>query len=156
MQRSELIWERPEIVRHTQTVLDSFRHWTKRDLIALSGTPLEQSRAVFHAPQIVCSHGTQADPIFNYANQAAMDVWEMDWETFTKTPSRLSAEPLERTERQRLMKNVRENGFVDNYHCVRISSTGRRFEIDVMVWNLLDESGAIAGQAAMYERWKYI
>lgn len=38
------------------------------------------------------SHGLEVDPVFNYANQCALDLFEMTWEDFIKLPSRLSAE----------------------------------------------------------------
>ncbi len=40
----------------------------------------------------VVSHGTESDPIFNYANPTALKLFEMDFESFTQLPSRKSAE----------------------------------------------------------------
>lgn len=47
----------------------------------------------------IVSHGTETDPVFWFANRAAQGLWEMDWARFTRTPSRLSAEPDERATR---------------------------------------------------------
>lgn len=52
---------------------------------------------------MVVSHQTQADPVLCYGNRRALSLWEMDLPTLTSTPSRLTAEPLERAERQRLL-----------------------------------------------------
>lgn len=72
-------------------------------------------------------------------------------------PSRLSAEPVSREERARLLAEVSKNGFIDNYTGVRISRTGKRFLIEhAIVWNLLDEQGVYRGQAAMFRDWKYL
>jgi hypothetical protein len=72
-------------------------------------------------------------------------------------PSRLSAEPLHRDERQRLLGEVARRGFIEDYHGVRISRTGRRFRIErAVVWNLADEAGAVRGQAATFDRWVFL
>lgn len=65
--------------------------------------PTPQAQALFEAPRVVVSHQTQADPVLCYGNRRALVLWEMDAPTLTSTPSRLTAEPLERAERQRLL-----------------------------------------------------
>ena len=47
------------------------------------------TRALQDLAQPLVSHGTEADPIFRYANTAALTLWEMDWNRFTRLPSRL-------------------------------------------------------------------
>ena len=102
---------------------------------------------------VVVSHDDGDDPVFNYATRAALDLWEMSWETFTRTPSRESAEPVERAERERLLERVARDGYVDDYCGVRVTATGRRFEIrDAYVWNVYDDGGARVGQAALFRR----
>lgn len=117
----------------------------------------EFAQGLFELPAVVVSHGTQDDPIFNYANQAALKLFEMDWESFTQLPSRKSAEPLNRQERARLLEAVTTQGFIDDYSGVRISSQGRRFLIPkAIVWNVIDEAGQLLGQAATFSNWEYI
>ena len=53
----------------------------------------------------------------------------MDVATFTATPSRYTAEPVERQERERLLERTTRDGFVDDYRGVRITSSGKRFQI---------------------------
>ena len=72
-------------------------------------------RALYNAPYAIVSHNTDDDPIFNYANLAALSVFEMDWAAFTRLPSRKSAEPVDRAERDRLMARVSKYGFIDDY-----------------------------------------
>ncbi len=111
----------------------------------------------FEVPFVLVSHGTEADPILNYGNAAALALWEMSWEELTRTPSRLTAEAPNREERARLLAAVAECGFIDDYSGVRISKTGRRFRIaQATVWNLLDERGQDAGQAATFSRWEFL
>jgi len=145
------------LIDHTARLLRSFRHWTGQDLIPISGTPEEQARRLYQASFIVISHDTQADPILNYGNEAALSLWEMPWEEFTKTPSRLTAEPTNREERAGLLARVAREGFIDDYHGVRISKTGRRFRVErAIVWNLVDEQDRYCGQAATFTRWTYL
>jgi hypothetical protein len=103
---------------------------------------------------VIVAHGTETDPIFFYGNQLALSCFEMDFASFTRLPSRFSAEPLLREERDALLARVRDHGFIDDYAGVRVSATGKRFRIEqATVWNLLDESGQRHGQAATFERW---
>lgn len=148
---------RPGWIDHTRCLLDSFERWLKRSLIARVGSAEDQSRALFEAPFVVVSHGTGADPILNYGNRAALALWEMDLASFLVTPSRLTAEPVHRDERARLLARTQRDGYVDDYRGIRISRTGRRFCIDqAIVWNLVDPLGNPVGQAATFSQWRFL
>ncbi|HEY9693895.1 MAG TPA: MEKHLA domain-containing protein [Oculatellaceae cyanobacterium] len=150
MNNNQLPWQQENIIRHSQRLLQSFQHWTGRSLIDLSGSTFEQAQGLFEADFALVSHGTEADPIFNYANQIALEVWQMTWDDFTQLPSRLSAEPVEQRERDRLLVETRNKGF-SHYQGVRISRIGNRFFIkDGIIWNVLDEDHKICGQAAVF------
>jgi hypothetical protein len=150
-------WTDPAIVRWNQLLLDSFRRWLGRELIERKGSPDEQAKALYRAPFVVVSHGMEADPILNYGNKAALELWGLDWERFTKTPSRLTAEPVNQTERARMLARAREKGFIDDYRGVRISGTGRRFLVErAIVWNVVDGAGTQQGQAATFSRWSFL
>lgn len=139
---------------HVQLLLDSFARLLGRELVDRSGSVAEQAERLRHAPFVVVSHGTEADPILNYGNAAALALWEMDLATLSRTPSRLTAEPVHRDERARLLERTRRDGYVDDYAGIRISSTGRRFRIEqAVVWNLVDAAGVHRGQAATFDRW---
>lgn len=72
-------------------------------------------------------------------------------------PSRLTAEAPERSEREKFLKEVTEKGFISNYSGIRISKTGKRFLIkEATVWNLVDETGRLHGQAACFSEWENI
>lgn len=147
-------WERPAWIAHTQVLLDSYRHWLGRELISRAGSPADQARRLFEAPGVVVAHDTQPDPLLNYANRAALRLWELDLPTLLRTPSRLTAEPVERDERERLLARTRRDGYVDDYQGIRISRTGRRFRIHrAIVWNLRSPTGEHAGQAATFDAW---
>ncbi len=81
----------------------------------------------------------------------------MEWDDFIKLPSRLSAEPRTQAERDLLLARVTEQGFIDDYMGVRISSTRKRFRVeDAIVWNLIDTQGIYRGQAAVLYRWSFL
>lgn len=133
-------------------------------LLALTGRDLFDGMTgdagvqyVLAAPYALVSHGTQDDPVFEFGNGTALELFELTWDEFTALPSRLSAEPLERDEREALLAEVEASGYVGDYAGVRVSSTGRRFRIEgATVWNVTDESGALIGQAALIDRWEFL
>lgn len=150
-------WQEPTVIQHSQRLVRSFQHWLDRPLLEVSGLSVENAEALFHAPFIVVSHGTQTDPILNYGNRQALALWEMDWAQFTQTPSRLTAEPIEREERDRLLAQAQTQGYISDYRGIRISSTGRRFWIqDVVIWDVLDEQNQRCGQAATFDRLEFL
>ena len=51
--------------------------------------PDYQAHALFQSPFAVVSHGMEEDPLLNYGNQVALELWELTWEQLVKTPSRL-------------------------------------------------------------------
>jgi hypothetical protein len=154
---SNSIWQSESGRVHAELLVRSLRQWTGRDLLP-PGTPAaDMAERLFHAPFVLVSHGTEADPVLNYGNASALALWELSWEEFTRTPSRYTAEAPDREERARLLAQVTANGFIDNYSGVRISRTGRRFRIaQATVWNLVTPTGQAAGQAAMFSHWEFI
>lgn len=147
-------WNQPRIVQWSQRLLDSYRHWTRSELIERTGGAQHQAHTLFEAPFVVVSHGVEADPILNYGNRTALDLWELSWDRFIQTPSRLTAEPDNRPERGRMLEQARVNGYCDGYRGVRISSTGRRFLVEqALIWTVIDSDGRPIGQAATFSRW---
>jgi hypothetical protein len=148
-------WTEPGHIEWAQFLLAGFRHWTGRELIARSGTVNEQAKALFDAPFVVVSHGDQPDPMLNYGNRVALDLWEMTWDEFCRTPSRLTAEPINQAERARMLAEAQAHGYIADYRGVRISKTGRRFLVEhALVWTILNAEGNRVGQAATFSRWK--
>jgi hypothetical protein len=151
------VWQQDEVINWCQVILNSYKKVVGEDLIIRKGDQLEESKFIFFAPFVVVSHGTEKTPIFNYANQMAQILWEMSWEEITSLPSRESAIPDARKVREKMLKEVLEKGYVQNFQGVRISQSGKLFRIeDVTVWNLLDENNNYCGQAATYPRWTFL
>jgi len=142
---------------HVRLLRSSLHKLTGVNLVDPAIGDIAAAQAVFEAPFVVMSHDTAADPVFNYANKAALSLFEMKWDQFTSLPSRYSAEAPNREERARLLAEVTAHGCIRNYAGIRVSSSGRRFRIDqAMVWNLIDEDNNPRGQAATFSHWKYL
>jgi MEKHLA domain len=138
-------------------ILSSLFRMTGRSLVDSGLSDKDRYRSLFEAPYCVVSHNTEVDPVFNYGNKVALELFEMKWDDFTKLPSRLSAEPHIREEREKLLTCVRQYGFIEDYKGVRVSSSGKRFLVeDSIVWNMIDESGTYRGQAAVLYKWTTI
>jgi hypothetical protein len=142
---------------HVALLCSSFEKLIGKELVPSNLSSVEAAHFLFDAPFAVISHNSDADPLFNYANRKAMQLFEMVWPEIIGLPSRMSVEPANRDERARLLQRVTDRGYIDNYSGIRISSSGRRFKIsDATVWNLTNEQGEYAGQAAMFDRWEFV
>ena len=145
------------LVGHVLDIKNSFRQWLFKELIPDIQSDEQFARQLFYAPFAVVSHDMESDPVFNYANLKALELFELSWEDFTHLPSRLTAEPVNQAERERLLAEVTEKGYIDHYEGVRITSTGKRFLIkNAVVWNLMDKNQQYKGQAARFDQWEFL
>lgn len=150
-------WTDPAVIEWSQLLLNSFRRWTGRELLERAGDPSYQAHALFLSPFVVVSHGAEEDPLLNYGNQMTLDLWELPWDQFVQTPSRLTAEPINRAEREWMLEQAKVCGYLDTYRGVRITSTGRRFLVDnARIWNVVDAQGQRVGQAASFAQWTWL
>lgn len=142
---------------HAGLLIQSYHTLLGKELLAGIAAEPDFACALFHAPIAVISHDTAPDPVFNYANLKALALFEMSWDEFTRMPSRFSAEPAERAEREKLLASVKTRGYGYLLQDIRTSKTGRRFQInDGAVWNLIDADRCYRGQAACFYAWEYL
>lgn len=140
---------------HSRLLLESYRRLLGRELPLPSG--LDIAEALFEAPFALVSHGTEAEPIFNYGNRTALTLFAMSWQAFTALPSQRSAESGTREGRERLLAEVKEKGYIEDYSGVRIAADGSRFRINnVVIWNIHDDQGVYRGQAAQFSDWQVL
>jgi hypothetical protein len=145
------------LVEHANLMQRSFEELLGYPLINTGIDDNDSAEQLFYAPFVLLSHDATSDPVFNYANAQGLELFELSWEELITLPSRLSAEPLEQAERDKLLARVSERGFIEDYRGVRISKTGKRFKIDnAIVWNLTDEDGVYQGQAACFSDWTFL
>ena len=148
------LWLKEPILSWIALVLDSYVHWTGVELLNRVGPRREQAQCLFSAPFVLASHGIETDPILNYGNAQALQLWEMNWQEFVATPSRVTAEPVNQAERARMLHQAATQGWIRNYRGVRISKTGKRFLVEqATVWNVIDQHRHKVGQAATFSTW---
>ena len=134
---------------HVEQLVRSFKLLSGQDLIEVI-----DAQALFFADFALLSHGTETNPIFNYGNLKALELFEMTWEELTALPSRLSAELGNQAQRELLLREVSQKGYIQGYSGIRISKSGQRFKMkDATIWNVSDTNGLVIGQAAMFAQW---
>lgn len=111
-----------------------------------SGDVLAQAE---RAPFALLMHNGGKDPVFQYANARARDLFGYTLEEFRNLPSRLSAEPDKREERADMLRRAAHEGYFLGYEGVRITKDGQRFRIaNAVIWQVQDAHGKLIGQAA--------
>ena len=119
------------------------------------GRPLAASvQELFSADLVVLAHDGSSDPCLTYANAAALQLWERPWAEMIGMPSRLTAEPQERAGRARMLATALQQHASEGYTGVRISKSGRRFQIhNARLWTLWGQGDQPCGQAAAFSSW---
>jgi hypothetical protein len=126
-------------------------------MAAASSDPHHLAEQLFNAPFVLLSHDTAPDPLFNYANAKGLELFELNWQELLALPSRLSAEPCNQAEREKLLSQAAAQGFIANYQGVRVSKSGKHFLIrNAIIWNLIDSQGIYQGQAAYFSDWAFL
>ena len=145
------------IATQLRLLRNSYQRVTGHPLLDESWTDLDGEAlcaAFWNADAVIASHGVEDDPVLNYGNRRALELWEADWAAFTSMPSRLTAEPIRREERAEMLARVTQYGFINDYAGVRISTKGARFKIHrATVWTVRDEAGVRRGQAVVFSDW---
>jgi len=143
------------IQQHVRLLIQSYCSLLGRPMI--DGVDEPNVEEVCNADFALVSHGTEADPLFNFGNNLALTLFERSFEDFIQLPSRKSFGQTRDEDRIRLLDEVARNGFIENYSGVRVSASGRKFEIsNAVVWNVVDEHGVYRGQAAKISTWRYL
>ena len=157
-----LPWQQKNVIQRTQLILSSFEHWLGHSLFDefrvtdIKISPVDITKQLFQADFIVVAHGIENDPIFNYGNRKALELWELTWEEFVETPSRKTAEIVEQQERSRLLAETTKKGF-SPYSTIRMTRTGKRFKINNgILWNVIDTQGTYRGQAACFSDFHFL
>ncbi|WP_267384428.1 MEKHLA domain-containing protein [Cyanobacterium sp. uoEpiScrs1] len=150
------IWKKSEVITWSQLLLNSYSKFLGKELIERTNN-IEEAKILWFLPFVVVSHGLEMNPIFNYGNQIALTLWQMNWEEFTQTTSKSPVDFTQIEERDKMLKTVRNRGFIDNYRGIRCSSTGKKFLIEnVIVWNIVDTNNQFHGQAATFSKWTFL
>lgn len=131
-------------------VADAFARVTGGDLVAEAGLdPAHLGRSAWEGDFALLTHDLSS--ILTYGNRFVLDLWEMDWQTLVRTPSRHTAPEEDRAARAALLAAVARDGFTRGYGGRRVSRTGKLFRIEnATVFTLIDETGAAFGTGAFF------
>jgi len=151
----------PFYINHANRLVESYKLLTGNDLFPVSNNDGEADcnniDKIQAASFVLLSHGLGPDPLFNYANPKALNLFEINWDDLLKMPSRLSTETINQAKRESLLNTVSRQGYIDHYSGIRISAKGQRFMINqAVVWNVIDAQGKYYGQAAMFKEWDFL
>ena len=137
---------------------NSYQLWVGKPLLPYpDDSQATITTLVYEAPFVIVSHDNSPDPLLNYGNSMALQLWEMTWNEFIGTPSRLTAEPMNQEERARMLQRATQEGYISDYRGVRIAKSGRRFLVEnAVVWNVVDDQKMVQGQAATFSNWKFL
>ncbi|KAK9905039.1 hypothetical protein WJX75_008391 [Coccomyxa subellipsoidea] len=152
-------WERIEVVMQNLILVENHRR--KVGSAILEDIDIsEMAKALWEAPFAVLSHDKfeNEDPVFTYANKAALDLFEATWDELVGMPSRKSAadEPDAQEDRNQVLEAAAENGVIRGYSAWRQSLKGARFQIkDAILFNLETPTEKKVGQATTIHHWVY-
>lgn len=139
---------------HIRLLLDSYQKLLGQPLMNLAD---DYGKQAYDADFALVSHNTDANPLFNYANRTAQELFERPWDELIGLSSRYSVEPANIEAREQLLAEVNSNGYIKNYSGVRIAKSGKRFRINnATVWNIYDRNGEYRGQAASFSDWEIL
>ena len=158
MDTAQLLAE-PSVVRLAKTVVDSYFQLVGEHLIDSTSSASDRDLAamLYELPAVVLSHDGAADPTFTFANRAAQQLFEYSWDEFLTLRSRQSAEPDQRSSRSEMLARAARDGYISDYQGVRISASGKRFEIkNAIIWNVTDAQRNAVGQAAVFDQWQLL
>ena len=154
-------WLTPEQGQLCLRILASHHQAFATPLLAgeqvLAGQWQHLAQELFASATVVLAHDGGTDPRLTYANAAALRLWERPWAALVGMPSRLTAEPEQRPARAAMLEQARAGQALRGYNGIRISASGRRFQIrNARLWSLLDDGGRACGQAAAFADWYWL
>ena len=155
-QQASAPWLTPGKQQLARCILGSFERAFGRPLLA-GADRTHAPQELFGADTVVLAHDGGADPALIYANAAALQLWERNWADMIGMPSRLTAEPQERASRAQMLANALQQHASEGYSGVRISKSGRRFQIhNARLWTLWGPGNQPCGQAAAFSSWWWL
>ena len=152
-------WLSAEKQSLTTLILHSYERSFGRFIAAAHQLDAEQVQCqeLFACGFPVLAHGMEMDPRLSYANAAALQLWETNWNELIGLPSRLTAPTSERSDRQSALTQALAIQAISGYSGIRISRRERRFMINnARVWSIRDNHEQMLGQAASFSDWWWV
>ena len=147
------------VVSLARQIVDSYQRVVGLRLVDVpdDAADIQVAKALYELPAVVLSHDGATDPTFTFANLAGQELFEYSWGEFLTLRSHQSAEPEHRSNRAGMLERAARDGYLSDYCGVRVSGSGKRFEIkNAVIWNVADAQGNKVGQAAVFDQWKFL
>lgn len=147
----------PEVVLQLLMITQSYKKQYDEFLMEVSFDTLAE--AMYIAPFACLAHNKFEegvdDPVFTYANRAALQLFEGTWDSMIGLPSRNSADAEAQEERNQLLEVAATGGSIQDYSGWRVSMSGKRFKLkDVKLFNVTELDGTLWGQAAVFKQYE--
>ena len=150
-------WESKQSLRVVHLLLTSYQNSYGKKLLDSSKSLYSVKNAgaiLFNIKNPVMAHDNAKDPCLNYANDAALKLWNMGWNEMIGMPSRLTTPKKEQEQRNKALSQATKTQAIKNYQGIRVNSKGELFIIkNARIWTILDEQGNIFGQGATFNCW---
>ncbi|TVU59214.1 MEKHLA domain-containing protein [Vibrio atlanticus] len=139
-----------DYVKQVKIISHNYNRIFGKQLYRENNSDLEIFYEVWNSHFAIVSHGTEINPLFNFANKKALEIFELNYLDFIGLPSIQTADALAAEDRIMLLNDVNRHGFVKNYSGIRVSAKGKKFQIcDAVIFNLFDFEYNYHGQAAI-------
>lgn len=148
-----------KVIALAKQMVDSYQRVVRKRLVEVrdDATDVQIAKALYELPAVVLSHDGADDPTFTFANLAGQKLFEYPWDKFLTLRSHQSAEAEHRTNRAEMLERAARDGYIADYCGIRISGSGKRFEIkNAIIWNVVDLGGNKVGQAAVFDQWEFL
>jgi len=149
-----------DMISHVSLLDRSLKHLTGRGVYERMGVQPSSPKGIYNTVClnerfVLISHGTEANPIYNFGNVAALQAFVRSWDNLM-IPSAESVvlRSQDETLRNELMQKVTDNGFVEGASGIRVRGDGKFIKlVDAVVWNCYDnDNSTYIGQAAFFDR----
>ncbi|WP_392561729.1 MEKHLA domain-containing protein [Orbus sturtevantii] len=141
-----------EIIEILKMIDNAYSYWMNGERLPVPSAEIHRRYEWLNndAPFGLLVHNCMDDPIFIYANKTAQKIFNYTLDEFLVLPSRLSAADTGQSDRNRLLKEVEEQGISEGYTGTRINKQGEKFNISKgSIWKVIDESHIKIATAAM-------
>ncbi|KAA6424741.1 MAG: hypothetical protein FRX49_05408 [Trebouxia sp. A1-2] len=154
-----------EVIMHNLMMVESYKRKVGKPIMD-DAEIHEITKLLWEAPYGVISHDIEEDPDnpkYDYANKAALDLFQATWDELIGQPSSCTTEDVNQAsasqniaDRQKLLKQTQDEGTAAVHSYWRKGLKGRPVCIsNGLLWNIEAPSGALIGQAIAIHEWEF-
>jgi len=149
-----------EVIMHNLMMVESYKRKVGKPIMD-DAEIHEIAKLIWEAPYGVISHDMEEDPAnpkYDYANKAALDLFQATWDELIGQPSSCTTEDVNQNiaDRQKLLKQTQDEGTAAVHSYWRKGLKGRSVCIsNGLLWNIEAPSGVLIGQAIAIHEWEF-